>query len=162
VTAKQHHYRARIAWTGNEGVGTRAYRDYGREHEITAPGKPSIPGSSDPGFRGDAARWNPEELMVAALSACHQLWYLHLCSANGVVVQRYEDEAEGLMAEEADGGGRFVGITLRPRIALAPGADLARAAALHHEAHEKCFIANSVNFPVAIEPSFETAAADAT
>ena len=154
---KHHRYGVRIVWTGNRGVGTRGYRDYGREHEVTAAGKPAIPGSSDPAFRGDATRWNPEELMVASLSTCHQLWYLHLCSDAGVIVEAYEDDAEGVMVEDADGGGRLIGVTLRPRIVLAPGTDVARAAALHHAAHEKCFIANSVNFPVAVEPSFETA-----
>jgi organic hydroperoxide reductase OsmC/OhrA len=156
---KQHRYRVRVAWTGNRGVGTRAYADYGRSHEITAPGKAAIAGSSDPAFRGEAARWNPEELLVASLSTCHQLWYLHLAAVGGVVVERYDDEAEGVMVEAADGSGRFAAITLRPRIGLAPGADLAKAAALHHEAHQMCFIANSVNFPVAIEPVFETATA---
>jgi organic hydroperoxide reductase OsmC/OhrA len=158
MAEKQHHYRVRVTWTGNRGVGTRGYRDYGREHEIGAPGKADIAGSSDPGFRGDAARWNPEELLVASISACHKLWYLHLCSAAGVVVEGYDDQAEGMMIEEADGGGRFVSVTLRPSIALAPGADIAAARRLHHDAHEKCFVANSVNFPVAVEPSFETAA----
>ncbi|MDR3512334.1 MAG: OsmC family protein [Caulobacteraceae bacterium] len=160
MAEKQHRYRATIVWTGNRGAGTTGYRDYGREHEISVPAKPAIPGSSDPAFRGDPARWNPEELLVASLSACHQLWYLHLCSAAGVVVERYEDEAEGVMAEEADGSGRFVSVTLRPCIALAPGADLARAEALHHQAHACCFIANSVNFPVVVEPRFEAVAAD--
>jgi organic hydroperoxide reductase OsmC/OhrA len=159
MAERQHPYRVRVTWTGNHGVGTRGYRDYGRDHEISAPGKAPIAGSADPAFRGDPARWNPEELMVASLSACHQLWCLHLCSAAGVIVERYEDEAEGLMVEDADGGGRFVGVTLRPRIGLAPGADVARARDLHHEAHGKCFIANSVNFPVAVEPVFETAEA---
>jgi organic hydroperoxide reductase OsmC/OhrA len=151
---KQHRYAARVTWTGNQGVGTKGYRDYGREHEICAAGKPSIPGSSDPGFRGDASRWNPEELLVASVSACHKLWYLHLCAVNGVVVTAYDDAAEGVMVETADGGGHFASVTLRPRIALAAGSDPARAAALHHEAHEKCFIANSVNFPVTVEPEF--------
>jgi organic hydroperoxide reductase OsmC/OhrA len=157
--AKTHHYRVRVIWTGNRGAGTRGYRDYGREHEIAAAGKPVILGSSDPGFRGDAERWNPEELLVASLSTCHKLWYLHMCSTNGVVVQRYEDDAEGVMAEDKDGGGRFASVVLRPRIGLAPGADRAKAEALHHEAHNKCFISNSVNFPVVIEPVFETASA---
>ncbi len=156
---KRHGYGVRIVWTGNRGVGTRDYRAYGREHTITAADKPDIPGSSDPAFRGDAGRWNPEALMVASLSTCHQLWYLHLCSDAGVTIEAYEDEAEGVMVEDADGAGRFVGVTLRPKIRLAPGADVARAAALHPLAHEKCFIANSVNFPVAIEPTFETGAA---
>ncbi len=156
--AKTHRYDVRVTWTGNRGAGTRGYRDYGREHEMAAVGKPLILGSSDPGFRGDAARWNPEELLVASLSTCHQLWYLHLCSDAGVVVLRYEDDAEGVMAEDDDGGGRFVSVVLRPRVSLAPGSDPTKAAALHDQAHEKCFVANSVNFPIAIEPTFETLA----
>jgi organic hydroperoxide reductase OsmC/OhrA len=152
---KQHHYSTVVVWTGNKGVGTRGYRDFGRDHEIRAEGKPSIPGSSDPSFRGDGARWNPEELLVASVSACHKLWYLHLCSVGGVVVTGYEDHAEGVMLETEDGGGRFSSVTLRPRVRLAAGSDPARAAILHHDAHEKCFVANSVNFPIAVEPVFE-------
>lgn len=159
MAEKQHHYRVRVTWTGNFGVGTRGYREYGRDHEISAPGKAPIAGSSDPGFRGDATRWNPEELLVASISACHKLWYLHLCSAGGVVVEGYDDQAEGVMVEEPDGGGRFVAVVLKPRVTLAPGGDVERAARLHHDAHEKCFVANSVNFPVTVEPIFMTAAA---
>jgi len=155
---KEHRYHARVVWTGNKGFGTRDYRTYSRDHRIEAPGKPDIPGSSDPAFRGDAARWNPEELLVASLSACHKLWYLHLCSAAGIVVTGYEDDAEGTMAESADGGGRFTSVTLRPRIRLAGGADAEKAVALHHDAHGRCFIANSVNFPVTVEPRFEAEA----
>lgn len=155
MAGKQHHYRTRVVWTGDHGVGTRSYREYGREHDIRAEGKPTIPGSSDPGFRGDASRWNPEDLLVASLSACHQLWYLHLCSAAGILVVAYEDDAEGIMVETEDGGGNFISVTLRPRARLAAGSDAARAAELHHDAHEKCFIANSVNFPVTVEPAFE-------
>jgi organic hydroperoxide reductase OsmC/OhrA len=155
---KQHHYRTQVVWTGNRGVGTRGYGEYGRDHEIRADGKAAIAGSSDPGFRGDRTRWNPEELLVASLSACHKLWYLHLCSAGGIVVTAYEDGAEGTMIETADGGGRFTAVTLRPSARLAAGSDAARAEALHHAAHEKCFIANSVNFPVTVEPSFEVEA----
>lgn len=156
--AKTHRYDVRVTWTGNRGLGTSGYREYGREHEIAAPGKPMIPGSSDPAFRGDGGRWNPEELLVASVSTCHKLWYLHLCSDAGVIVERYEDAAEGVMAENDDGGGRFVSIVLRPRVGLAPGADAAKAATLHQAAHEKCFVGNSVNFPITIEPVFETVA----
>lgn len=152
---RRHGYRIQLAWTGDRGLGTAGYRDYGREHEVRAEGKPVIAGSSDPAFRGDAARWNPEELLVASLSACHQLWYLHLCAEAGVVVRTYEDTAEGVMAEGEDGGGRFLSVVLRPRVGLAAGTDAERARALHDHAHEKCFIASSVNFPVTIEPRFE-------
>src|SRR5271168_4057898 len=143
--AKKHHYSVTITWTGNTGTGTSSYRGYERRYEISAgTEKPLIPGSSDPAFRGDAARWNPEELLVASLSACHKLWYLHLCSDAGIVVMSYVDQAEGVMEETADGSGRFVLVTLHPRVTLAPGADMEKARGLHHSAHEKCFIANSV------------------
>jgi len=147
-----HRYRATVAWTGNLGTGTSGYKAYARDHEARAEGKAPIAGSSDPLFRGDAARWNPEELLIASLAACHQLWYLHLCSDAGVVVTAYEDHAEGVMAEEAGGEGQFTSVTLHPRVILAAGADIEKAQALHHEANRLCFIARSVNFPVACEP----------
>ena len=147
-----HRYRATVAWTGNLGTGTSGYKAYARDHEARAEGKAPIAGSSDPLFRGDAARWNPEELLIASLAACHQLWYLHLCSDAGVVVTAYEDHAEGVMAEEAGGEGQFESVTLRPRVTLASGADAELARRLHEPAHAKCFIARSVNFPVACEP----------
>src|SRR6204780_1558304 len=109
---KRHAYSVRVEWTGNQGSGTSSYRAYSRSHQIDAPGKPSIDCSSDPSFRGDPARWNPEELQVAALSACHKLWYLHLCSAAGIVVTAYVDHAEGEMVETADGSGNFTSVIL--------------------------------------------------
>jgi organic hydroperoxide reductase OsmC/OhrA len=146
----EHIYRVRTSWTGNTGEGTADYRSYARDHVLSAVGKPDIPGSSDPKFRGDPTRWNPEELLVASLSACHKLWYLHLCSANGIVVTAYEDDAEGVMAEEAGGAGQFTRVTLHPRVTISAG-DPKKAEALHDEAHALCFIAKSVNFPVAAE-----------
>ena len=153
---KTHRFDVKVVWTGDRGVGTRSYREYSRDHEIAATGKPNVPGSSDAAYRGDAARWNPEELLVASVSACHKLWYLHLCADAGVTVRAYEDAAYGLMAEDDDGGGRFAVIVLRPKVQLASGADAQHAARLHHAAHEKCYIANSVKFPVTIEACFET------
>lgn len=150
--AKLHHYETTVRWTGNLGKGTTGYKDYGRDHEISVPGKPPIPGSSDPAFRGDASRYNPEDMLVASLSACHMLWYLHLCAVNKVVVLDYQDDAEGTMEEKADGGGHFVEVTLRPLITVTPESDIETAKHLHHEAHEKCYIAASVNFPVKCEP----------
>ena len=144
---KTHAYQITTTWTGNTGAGTKDYRGYERAHEISAPGKPVIAGSSDPNFRGDATRYNPEELLVASLSACHMLWYLHLCSENGIVVTTYIDEAHGTMAETTDGGGRF---TLRPAVTIASG-DGELAQQLHKRAHELCFISRSVNFPVRCE-----------
>ena len=149
-----HSYTVTVTWTGNTGTGTSGYREYQRSHEISASGKAAIAGSSDPAFRGDRTRWNPEELLVASLSTCHQLWYLHLCADAGIVVETYEDEAAGVMEESSDGGGQFVEVILRPKVSLAPGSDRAKAHALHHEAHAKCFIARSMNFPVRCEAIF--------
>ena len=145
---KEHHYETHITWTGNAGEGTKNYKNYKRDHTITAPGKPPVLASSDPAFRGDAGRYNPEELLVASLSSCHMLWYLHLCAVNHIVVSQYEDDARGVMSEKADGSGEFLEVTLRPQVTVAADTDLAKALALHDEAHRYCFIANSVNFPV--------------
>ena len=150
---KEHHYRLRLDWTGNQGEGTRTYQGYSREHRITAEGRPTLRGSSDPAFRGDATAYNPELLLLASLSSCHMLWYLHLCSANGIAVLHYADDPEGLMTDRADGAGAFARVVLRPSVTIASGGDPARAQALHTQAHEKCFIANSVNFPVLTEPA---------
>lgn len=146
-----HLYRLRIVWTGNLGAGTSGYRAYGRDHRIEAEGKAVIEASADPAFRGDAARYNPEELLLASLSSCHMLWYLHLSAAEGVVVTGYQDEPIATMIEDPGGGGRFTEAVLRPRVTLAGGSDRATAMALHGEAHRLCFIANSVSFPVRCE-----------
>ena len=150
---QKHSYAISVRWAGNRGTGTSDYTAYGREHEITAKGKAtSIAGASDPAFRGDGRRYNPEELLVAALAACHMLWVLHLCARSGIAVTDYEDEAEGTMVMEADGGGRFREVTLHPRVVLADAARQGDLTALHLEAHRLCFIAQSVNFPVRCEP----------
>jgi organic hydroperoxide reductase OsmC/OhrA len=148
---KQHVYRISMVWGGNLGKGTATYTAYSRDHVIQAAGKPEIAGSSDPSFRGTPDRYNPEELFVSTLSSCHMLWYLHLCAVNGIVVTDYRDEAKGIMAETADGGGRFTEVVLHPVVTIAEAAQTARAMELHREAGEKCFIANSVNFPVRYE-----------
>ena len=150
---KQHSYATRTEWTGNLGEGTAGYRAYSPDHVISAAGRPDLEGSSDPAFRGDASRWNPEDLLVGSLSSCHMLWYLHLCAQAKITVLAYHDNAVGTMVEDAGGGGRFCGAVLRPVATLATGSDAARARALHEEAHRLCFIANSVNFPVSIEPA---------
>jgi organic hydroperoxide reductase OsmC/OhrA len=157
VANKQHTCSIRLDWTGNRGSGTSSYGAYSRAHELTAPGKAAIAGSSDPAFRGDPARWNPEELLLAALAACHQLWYLHLCADAGIVVLDYNDSPSGLMIEQPDGAGQFESVTLRPHARLAPGCDEQLAHRLHDAAAEKCAIARSVAFKVDHEPSFETA-----
>jgi organic hydroperoxide reductase OsmC/OhrA len=154
VAHKRHTYSIRVDWTGNQGAGTSAYRAYSRAHEI----KTAIAGSSDPVFRGDAAGWNPAELLIAALSACHQLWYLHLCADAGIVVVAYCDDASGVEIEQADGAGRCESVMLRPHAKLAAGSD-ENTARLHDAAAEICFIARSVSFKVEHEPTFEIASA---
>ncbi|WP_020569373.1 OsmC family protein [Neolewinella persica] len=149
---KDHHYQIKTEWTGNRGSGTLDYRAYARDHTISAAGKSgTISGSSDPIFRGDSKRYNPEELFVSSLSACHMLWYLHLASVNGITVLEYVDQAEGTMTEDADGGGRFASVTLKPHIVIAQADKLDRARELHQEAGTKCFIANSVNVKLRYE-----------
>ena len=152
---KQHTYEVRSDWTGNDGHGTKTYKAYRRDHTIVAAGKTPIMGSSDPSFRGDATRYNPEELLVASLSACHMLWYLHLCSTNEITIVDYRDAASGVMEEASNGSGKFVRVQLRPTVKISAGDDRAKALALHSEAHHYCFIANSVNFPVEVTAKIE-------
>jgi organic hydroperoxide reductase OsmC/OhrA len=151
MAGKTHSYPIRMRWTGNTGQGTREYRGYDRAHEYSVEGKPVIPGSSDPAFRGDGTRYNPEELLVMSLSSCHMLWYLHLCAESKVVVTSYVDDAIGTMVEDQDRGGYFTEVVLRPRVTISAGSDRATAASLHERAHHLCFVANSVNFPVRCE-----------
>lgn len=148
---REHHYSTTVTWTGDLGEGTAGYRAYSRDHEVSARDKPPLPGSSDPAFRGDAARWSPEDLLVASLAQCHMLWFLHLCAVNGIVVTAYTDEATGVMEETADGAGRFTSVTLHPAVTLADPALADKAAELHEQAHRLCFIANSVNFDVHVD-----------
>jgi len=150
--SNRHGYAVDIEWTGNRGTGTSGYRDYGRQHTVTAAGKPPIEGSADRTFHGDAERWNPEELLLSALAQCHMLSYLHVAVRHGVVVVAYSDSASATLQMATDGSGRLTGAALRPTVTVAePGMrDLAES--LHHEASSLCFIAASVNFPVTHEP----------
>jgi organic hydroperoxide reductase OsmC/OhrA len=154
---RQHRYETQVVWTGNLGQGTSGYRAYARDHEIHAQGRPPVAGSSDPAFRGDPGRYSPEDLLVASLSACHMLWYLHLCADNGIVVEEYTDVASGVMVETENGGGRFREVVLKPRVVVRAGADTDRAVHLHERAHELCFIANSVNFDVRCDAAVSVA-----
>lgn len=147
-----HHYAVQIQWTGNRGTGTSSYRAYGREHTLSSPGKHQILGSADRTFHGNADRWNPEELLLAALSQCHLLSYLHVAVNHGLVVLGYTDNAIGTMAQTTDGGGHFTAATLRPRVIIADPDQVELAQSLHAEAAKACFIAASVNFPVGHEP----------
>lgn len=157
---RTHHYEVQVTWTGNTGSGTTGYRDYARDHDVTAvdtPGKPPLPGTADPAFRGVAERWNPEELLVASLSQCHMLWYLALCGQAGVVVTAYTDRPSGTMVETPEGSGRFTEVTLRPEVTIADPGLIDKATGFHDKAHEMCFIANSVNFPVHATPTTKSA-----
>jgi organic hydroperoxide reductase OsmC/OhrA len=151
---RDHHYATTLTWTGNQGTGTSTYSAYTRNYLVETEGKPDLLGSSDPFFRGDADRYNPEDLLVIALSSCHMLSYLHLCAVNNIVVLDYVDRAEGIMSETAGGGGKFSSVTLHPRITLTPESDQELADSLHHQASLNCFIAASVNFPVLHEPEY--------
>jgi len=152
----EHHYALAIEWTGNRGTGTSDYKSYGRDHVVRAEGKHELQGSSDRSFRGDPDRWNPEELLLAALSQCHMLSYLHEAATHGIVVENYTDAATGTMEQTHNGGGHFTLATLRPRVTISAG-DVALATELHAEASAKCFIAASVNFPVKHEPETQRA-----
>ena len=147
----QHHYHVDVEWTGNLGDGTLDYRSYRRDHTIRVAGKPTLAASSDPSFHGDRARYNPEDLLLASLSSCHMLSYLHMAMLAGVVVTGYVDADEGTM-ETAGNGGRFVEVVLHPVVTISGASDPAKAEAAHATAHHACFIANSVNFPVRCEP----------
>lgn len=154
MSGNTHTYQVNVTWTGNTGDGTHRPNGYSKNHEVRIEGKHIIEASSDPAFNGDPTRHNPEELLVAALSECHMLWFLSRCAKHHVVVTAYEDDAVGTMQEHRDGGGEFTVVTLRPRITLAVAADADLLAKLHEESHHLCFIARSVNFPVEIEPTY--------
>jgi organic hydroperoxide reductase OsmC/OhrA len=148
---KHHQYPVEVVWTGNHGTGTQTYQGYGREHEVRVAGKPVIEGSSDAAYRGDGTKHNPEDLLVASLSSCHMLWYLHLAGVAGVVVTNYVDAAMGTLLDRGDDG-RFTEVVLHPVVTITADSDPVRAASVHEDAHHACFIANSVNFPVRCEP----------
>jgi organic hydroperoxide reductase OsmC/OhrA len=148
-----HNYKLTIKWTGNKGTGTSSYGSYEREHKILCENKMDIWASSDPAFRGDTTKHNPEELLVASLSSCHMLWFLHLCADSDVVVTDYIDNPTGLMVETENGGGKFKEVTLHPFVTVTDHSMLDKIEGLHKKANELCFIANSVNFPVYHQPA---------
>jgi len=147
-----HHYKTTVNWTGNQGQGTASYTSYKRDHEARVQNKDLILCSSDPSFRGDPTRYNPEELLVVSLSSCHMLWYLHLCSVAGVIVVDYSDDATGTMEETSQGGGRFTEVVLYPTVRVKEASMIDKAMELHQQAGKLCFIANSCNFPVLHKP----------
>lgn len=153
---KEHYYTSKIKWTGNKGSGTDHYKNYERSHNIIVENKALIEGSSDPSFRGDPTKHNPEELLVSSLSSCHMLWYLHFCSVHKIIVEEYTDQAEGIMIEEPGGNGYFKEVTLNPLVTVKNKEMAEKAMELHKKAREYCFIANSVNFPVKHNPQIKT------
>lgn len=153
----EHHYALTATWTGDRGTGTSGYRDYARDVTISVEGKPDLLASADKPFRGDPARWNPEDMLLAALSECHLLSYLHACVTAGVVVVSYRDQATGTMTEDGRSGGAFTDVLLRPEVVVAEPSMIERAERAHAEAHRMCFIANSVNFPVRHEATVTAA-----
>jgi organic hydroperoxide reductase OsmC/OhrA len=153
----EHHYSLTVRWTGNLGDGTSSYRGYSRDHDVQIPGLPVLRGSADPTFHGDRTRFNPEQLLLAALAQCHMLSFLHVAVRHGAVVTGYQDDATGVMRLNRDGSGQFETVTLNPRVTLADPAHVELAAQMHHEANQICFIARSVNFPVLHSPVTLTA-----
>jgi len=149
---RKHNYKVQVDWTGNKGSGTFDYRSYSRDHTILVENKPHILSSADPSFRGDPSRYNPEDLFIASVSACHMLWYLHLCSDNGIIVTEYRDEATGVMVENQDGSGQFDSICLHPVVLVTEKSMIEKAIEIHEDANKMCFIANSLNIEVKHEP----------
>ncbi|TAE60255.1 MAG: OsmC family peroxiredoxin [Bacteroidetes bacterium] len=152
---KIHSYSAHIVWTGNLGAGTQNYTSYGRDFTVSIKNKPPLLGSADAAFRGDAARYNPEELLLASLSSCHMLWYLHFCADAGITVLSYSDVCSGAMAEKANGSGYFTKVLLQPAVIITDASKVEQAIHLHEKANQYCFIANSVNFPVLHKPTVQ-------
>ena len=145
---KTHKYTSHFEWTGNTGKGTQSYSSYERDFLIKVAEKVIIAGSSDPNFRGDKTKHNPEDLFLSSISSCHALWYLHLCASNDIIVLSYEAEAEGTMTEREDGSGQFTRVLLKPNVRIQNESNIHTALRLHKEANEMCFIANSCNFPI--------------
>ena len=153
--ARNHQYQANLRWTGAGRGPAASYEGYSREYVVETDGKPALKGSADPAFRGDGSVHNPEDLLLAALAGCHLLSYLALCVRAGIEVVAYEDAASGTLTLE--GGGRFTEVVLRPRVVIGTGNDVEKARKLHEAAHEQCFIASSMNFPVRHEPTVSEA-----
>lgn len=146
--SENHHYNIDLEWTGNKGAGTSSYRGYSRDYTVSADGKPTISGSSDPAFLGDPTRYNPEDMFLASIASCHMLWYLHLASAAGIVVVSYRDNATGVMNTNPDGSGEFTSVTLSPTLQITDASRIAEAKALHDKVGALCFIARSINVPI--------------
>lgn len=146
-----HSYRLDLAWTGNLSTGTSGYREYSRDVLARSAGMPDLELSADRPFRGDPSRWNPEVLLLAALSECHLLSLLHVAVTHAVTVTAYTDAPQAWLEQEGIGG-HFSRALLRPRVTITDPAHRVLMPQLHEEAARACFIASSVNFPVDHEP----------
>jgi organic hydroperoxide reductase OsmC/OhrA len=155
VSRHRHDFALRTVWTGAVKGPTIGPDSYSRDYEVRSQGKPAIAASTGPAYGGDPAKPNPEDLLLGALSGCHLLSYLALAARAGILVTAYEDDAACVL-DMKDGRVRIVEATLRPVVTIAAGGDVEKAKKLHERAHEICFISNSVNFPVAIEPRIVT------
>jgi len=145
-----HHFTAHIEWTGNTGTGTSSYTAYQRSHVLMADGKQPVSCSSAPVFRGDGTLYNPEDMLLYSVAACHMLWFLHCCADAGVVVTAYKDSPEGILQSDANGTSRFTEIILHPQVTLADPSRAGELDGLHKKAHLNCFIANSLTTKVSI------------
>jgi organic hydroperoxide reductase OsmC/OhrA len=153
-----HPYSAQILWqrNGQDFLGNR----YSRRHLIRFDGGAELAGSSSPHVvpvpQSDPAGVDPEEAFVASLSSCHMLWFLSLASRQGFCVESYIDNAQGVMARNAAGKFAMTQVTLRPQATFSGAKRPTREQldALHHQAHEECFIANSVTTQVRCEPAY--------
>ncbi|WP_079736510.1 OsmC family protein [Salegentibacter salegens] len=151
---KKHQYKLNLKWTGDEGKGTLNYKSYNRNYKISAEGKNSeINGSADPAFLGDKSKYNPEDLFLSSIAACHMLWYLHLCSTHKIIVVAYLDNATGVMEETSNGSGKFTEVSLNPMVKVTEESMISKANELHKEAGRMCFIANSCNFEIGYNPT---------
>src|SRR5690625_6535368 len=131
-------YSVIVDWHGAGDRGTESYTSYGRDHVVRIEGKPPLPGSSDLAFRGDADRYSPEDLFVAALAQCHMLWFLHKAAMAGVAVTGYTDRATGTMRVAVAGAGQVTEVVLHPKgEAAEPGAE-AGGADPHQQATDHC------------------------
>ena len=153
-----HEFRCSLRWTGAAEGPTTRYDGYSRAYRVDFEGKPPLLGSAAPPFRGDGSLHNPEDLLMAALSACHCLSFLALAARARIQVVDYGDEAWGRMAL-VDRGLQFVEVVLRPTVTLAPQSNRDRVLVLHDRAHDECFIARSVNFEVRHEVTIREALA---
>tara|TARA_R100000789_G_C2935878_1_gene130579 strand:+ start:126 stop:596 length:471 start_codon:yes stop_codon:yes gene_type:complete len=152
---KSHNYQSQIKWTGNKGNGTKSYTSYERSYDIIIENKPTLKGSADPAFRGDASVHNPEDFFLASISSCHMLWYLHLCAENNITVIDYQDKANAEMILTTEGKGQFTKAELHPEVIILEKDKIELAESLHEKANEYCFIANSCNFPIHHKPTIK-------